>query len=200
MLKGLRHGVALLLLGGLLSGCASTVTPPARYMLPDSQLADNPLTPSAASTRTTLGVRAPRLANYLDVDGIVMQLDDIALFEAREHQWAESLGRQLERGLRARLSRALPDYRVVRDEGNTSEAQVLRVEIDQFQGRYDGRAVASGQWQLLDAQGRLLDMQGFHAETELEDDGYPALVRALGKSVDSVADEIAARLRRQRAP
>lgn len=71
---------ALLLLGLslLLSACASSVTPPARYMLPSSPAVNAPVQPQA-----TLKVSAPRLAHYLDVDGIVMQLDDIALNEAR---------------------------------------------------------------------------------------------------------------------
>ncbi|CAM3617689.1 MULTISPECIES: PqiC family protein [Halomonas] len=174
----------------LVSACASSVSPPARYMLPSDQAVIASGQPS-----NTLRLSAPRLAHYLDVDGIVMQLDDITLNAAREHQWAEGLGRQLERGLRARLTQALPTVRVVRAEGSQSDALTLRLDIDQFQGRFDGFAVTSGQWQLLDSQGELLVMENFYAQTRLEEDGYPALVRALGSSWDQAAELIAQEIR-----
>ncbi|RUR30470.1 PqiC family protein [Vreelandella nanhaiensis] len=169
-----------------LTACASSVTPPARYKLPESQLINTPSSPQG-----TLQVRAPRLAHYLDVDGIVMQLDDITLNEAREHQWAENVGRQLARKLRTQLSQALPSIRVVRDDGSVPQALTLRLDVDQFQGRHDGMAVASGQWQLRSADDELLVMESFSAQTALDDDGYPALVRALSASWDKVAKQIA---------
>lgn len=181
----------------LLAGCASSTSPANRYMLPDSvtSLADRSHTPGHL-----LVVQSPRLAHYLDEDGIVLQLDDITLNAARQHLWAEPLARQLERGLRERLAQRLPDTRIMRDESSLgrSEAQRLRLEVDRFHGRHDGFAVASGRWQLLAADGRLLAMERFHTETELDDDGYPALVRALGSSWDRVAEEIAEGIARAR--
>lgn len=174
----------------LVSACASSVAPPARYMLPSDNTASAPDQPQG-----TLRLSAPRLAHYLDVDGIVMQLDDITLNAAREHQWAEGLGRQLERALRARLSHALPTLRVIRAEGTQPDALTLRLEVNHFQGRFDGLAIASGQWQLLDNDGALLAMDNFHAETPLEEDGYPALVRALSSSWNQSAELIASQIR-----
>ena len=178
--------LAALLVCLLVSACASSVTPPARYMLASQQPTSAPAQPEG-----TLRLSSPRLAHYLDVDGIVMQLDDITLNAAREHQWAEGLGRQLERGLRARLSHALPALRIVRAEGSQPNALTLRIDVDQFQGRFDGLAIASGQWQLVNAEGELLVMENFYAEVPLEEDGYPALVRALSSSWDQAADLIA---------
>lgn len=174
----------------VISACASSVTPPARYMLPSEPLASTPSQPEG-----TLVLGTPRLAHYLDVDGIVMQLDDITLNAAREHQWAEGLDRQLERRMRTHLSQALPTLRVVRTESRQPNALSLRLNIDQFQGRFDGVAVASGQWQLLNGEGELLAMENFYAETALEQDGYPALVRALSESWDQAAELIANNIR-----
>ena len=180
----------LLMVCVLVSACASSVTPPSRYMLPS-----DPLTSTARQPEGTLIVNSSRLAHYLDVDGIVMQLDDITLNAAREHQWAEGLGRQLERNLRANLAQALPTLRVMRAEGEQANALTLRLNVDQFQGRFDGVAVASGQWQLLNDAGELLVMENFYAETPLAEDGYPALVRSLGESWQVVAEQIADQLR-----
>ncbi|KPQ22062.1 MULTISPECIES: PqiC family protein [unclassified Halomonas] len=181
-----RKLVVMLLLPLLLSACASNTPSASRYVLPSGSLSSPPSAPEG-----TLKVTAPRLPHYLDVEGIVMQVDDITLQEANSHQWAEAIGRQLERGLRARLSNALPTWRVVRDTSSDERVITLRLEVDQFQGRHDGRAIASGQWQLLNQQGDVLAMETFHAETPLVEDGYPALVRALGKSWDTVGEQIA---------
>ncbi|WNK18808.1 ABC-type transport auxiliary lipoprotein family protein [Halomonas piscis] len=182
--------LAALLLGLGLGGCAGKVSPSSRYLLPAvaPEVADAP--------DATLELGRLRLAHYLDVEGIVMQLDDIELREAREHRWAEGLDQQLTRNLKAHLSRDLPTWRVTRASPGDDDAYTLDVSIDQFQGRHDGYAVASGQWQLRSAQGRLLHMDSFSANTALERDGYPALVRALGKSLEQAADEMAAGIRR----
>lgn len=103
----------LLMMCVLVSACASSTTPPTRYMLPVDQLSSTTNQPEG-----TLVLSSPRLAHYLDVDGIVMQLDDITLNAAREHQWAEGLDRQLERKIRTHLSQALPMLRVIRAEMN----------------------------------------------------------------------------------
>ncbi|GGX79987.1 hypothetical protein GCM10007160_04300 [Litchfieldella qijiaojingensis] len=175
----------------LLAGCASTPSPVQRYTLPN----DTEVRGITRSNAThTLVIRSLRLAHYLDGEGIVLQLDDITLNQAREHLWAEDLDRQLERGLRQRLAERLPDTVVLGADSSTDEALTLRLEVERFQGRYDGLAVASGQWQLRDVQGQLLTLEPFSAQSELDTDGYPALVRALGRSWDQVADRLAKRI------
>ncbi|MGM0544494.1 MAG: PqiC family protein [Pseudomonadota bacterium] len=180
----------MLLLPLMLGACASSSPPASRYVLPGGALSSAPSEPEGVVEVTT-----PRLPHYLDVEGIIMQTDDITLHEANGHQWAEALGRQLERGLRARLSAALPAWRVVRNAAGDDQAITLRLEVDQFQGRHDGLAIASGQWQLLDHQNNVLSMNTFQTDTPLAEDGYPALVRALGKSWDRVGEQIARALK-----
>ncbi len=180
--------MAVLTMTAGLAGCATSTPAPARYTLPEATG-----NVAGAEAEHLLLLRVPRLAHYLDVDGVVMQVDDITLVEARGHQWAETLGHQMERGLRRRLATRLPDTRVMPDEASAREpgALSLRLEVDRFQGRHDGLAVAGGQWQLRDADGNLLVMDSFLVTTELDADGYPALVRALGRSWDGVAERLA---------
>ncbi|CBV42336.1 PqiC family protein [Halomonas elongata] len=180
-----------------LSGCATGGTPPTHYTLPDAPLADDAID---ASTERLLVIRPIRLARYLDVEGIVFQLDDITVQQAKGHQWAEPLGRQLERGLRDRLATRLPDTRIMLD-GDTARGDAplsLRLEMDRFQGRHDGMAVAEGRWQLRDASGELLALTPFSLTTPLEADGYPALVQALGQDLDRLADRLATAIERLR--
>ncbi|MBB3189014.1 PqiC family protein [Halomonas cerina] len=189
----LRAPVLALLLSTWLAGCVTETAPTSRYALPDTTNATAPVAGAAATYR--LVVSAPELARFLDVEGIILQLDDITLNEAQRHQWASPLGQQLARGMRRRLAVRLPDTRVMdRAEPagtGASPSLTLHLEVDRFHGRFDGQAVAGGQWQLRNADGRLVALSPFTVTTELDADGYPALVRALGESWDKVADEIA---------
>ncbi|MBB3140684.1 PqiC family protein [Halomonas organivorans] len=192
-MTALRAPLSLMLLLWL-TGCALGGTPATRYALPEAAAADV----AGAEASHVLVLRPLRLAPFLDAEGIIVQLDDITLREASGHRWAEPLGRQLERGLRDRLAAALPDTRVLLDSETGAQAGPLqlRVTVERFQGRPDGRAVAAGRWQLLAADQTLLDTAAFRVATPLASDGYPALVRALGHSWDDVAASIAAAVRR----
>lgn len=190
------HLLLPLLLLGWLAGCASLAGPPAtRYALPEPPAAP---APTGAEAERVLTLRPLRLAAFLDVEGIVVQLDDITVHEASGHRWAEPLGRQLERGLRDRLAAALPATRVrLADEDGAAGDLALRLAVERFQGRPDGHALVAGRWQLRDTEGALLAAAPFRVATPLARDGYPALVRALGRGWDAVARELAEALRRR---
>ncbi|MGB8714505.1 MAG: ABC-type transport auxiliary lipoprotein family protein [Onishia taeanensis] len=196
--------LALLGLLSWLAGCATNAAPTRHYGLPPDQMtapqAGNSATDGQRSDPQVLVVRPLAMASFLEQQGIVLQLDDITLNPARDHLWAEELGPMLERGLRRRLAHRLPSTRVLAEANPAAppRALTLRLEIESFQGRYDGQAVAAGQWQLRDAEGKLLTLDTFEVETPLDADGYPALVRALGQSWDALADRLAERIRRLR--
>lgn len=186
-----------LLLGPLLlglSGCAGSNAAPASYLLPST--APTQQYPHAlAITVAPVGI-----AGHLDSDGIVMQLNDIEVYQARQHLWAEDLGKQLQQQLQQRLTLSLPQAQVV-NKGQPILDGVpvkdIRIQVSRFQGHHDGMALAEGQWQLLDGSGRLLKQAGFRVEQPLTDDGYPALVRALATAWDRVADQLAAEINQQ---
>ncbi|HSH49098.1 MAG TPA: ABC-type transport auxiliary lipoprotein family protein [Halomonas sp.] len=188
-----------LLCSALLAGCASSATPPSTYMLPVQDTPETGAQHSAGAGEEAppLVLRTLRLAPFLDVKGIVFQLDDVRLREAGSHQWAEPLAAQLERGLRDRLASRLPQHRVLLDPALDGEtpALSLRVDIDRFQGHRSGHAVVAGRWQLRDARGEPLAHRRFAFKTPLEADGYPALVRALAEGLDRLADEISEQAR-----
>lgn len=194
--------IKVLIAAGLsvwLAGCVASGQAPSQYTLPELA-GHQPGSIAGADAAHRLVVTRPRLARFLDVDGLVLQLDDITLNEANHHLWAEPIDLQLERGLRARLATRLPDTRVMRDNGDSrrTSSAILRLEVDRFHGRFDGLAVVSGQWQLRDDKGELLAMAPFDVEVELARDGYPALVRALGRGWDRVVDEIGTEIKRLR--
>jgi len=173
-----------------IAGCAAQSTPTNRYTLPQ---ADGPQ-PTTAPQARKLAVGPVEVASYLDQEGIVMQTSDIELNAANQNLWAEALGQQLTRRLRQSLAADLPDITVLGTSQGGADAQRLTISVDQFQGRYDGQAVAAGEWQLHDGN-RLMAQRHFDVTRPLRDDGYPALVRTLGAVWEDVAQQVADEIR-----
>lgn len=183
----MRHLLLPLLLFALLAGCAGGGAATQRYALPGPE-------PASSAGGTRLLIAPLQLVEYLNQEGIVLQLDDISRHQAREHRWIESPGPHLARGLRDRLAARLPRTQVTLAQDGDASAPRLMLAVERFEGRYDGMAIADGSWRLEDAAGQPLAQGRFHAERPLAGDGYPALVRALGESWDAVADQLAAAL------
>lgn len=191
-----RSGATLMLAGALtLTGCAGQETPSSRYTLPEPARPTNDMammndTATTNADASILVVRPVAVASYLNQEGIVMQMSDIELNAANQNLWAEALGRQLTRRLSQSLSQRLEQTTVVGSGQTTPGARALSVDVESFQGRYDGRAVASGEWQLFDDD-RLVIQRRFEVTRPLSEDGYPALVHTLGDVWGEVAEQIA---------
>ncbi|HSI45620.1 MAG TPA: ABC-type transport auxiliary lipoprotein family protein [Methylophilus sp.] len=192
----LRNGL-MLVLACSMSACLKSNPPmkSERYSLPEIQASAS----KDKSASQSLVLNKIQLADYLDSDRIVVQLDDITLHPARDHLWVDNLSQELSRGLRTRLSSRLPDTAVVDPlPGTPLNTNSLQITVDQFHGQMQGYAVFSGQWQLLSADRKPLQNQSFKFTTPLSESGYPALVRALGNNLDLLSEQIAAQI--QRAP
>lgn len=179
----------------LLTACAGSSVSATRYLLPPDGAA--PAT-AAGEPTSILIVRPIQMADFLNADGIVLQLDDITLNQASAHLWAEQPALQLQRGLRQRLANRLPDTEILDANTRSAGELQLHVEVSSFQGTHNGEALAAGQWQLRNGDGEVLVQRTFRAATWLTADGYPVLVRALGRSWDQLAEEIAAGILAQR--
>lgn len=166
----------------LVAGCASQPVENHRYFLPAT---DTSQKQSADKSARLLQISEVQLADFLDDGGLVLQLDDITLNQAKNHVWAEDLRQQINRGLRDRLNHRQQRFVVVGPH-TTAELR-LSLTIDAFHARHDGLALTSGQWQLINAQGDILNLRNFELQTELSEPGYPALVRALGENLDDLA-------------
>lgn len=173
----------------LLTSCAGSPVDSTQYLLPADS--GSPAAAAAEHSRV-LVVRPLQIADFLNDEGIVLQLDDITLNQASGSRWAEQPALMLQRGLRQRLANRLPDVEVLDATTRAGGDLQLLVELNSFQGTHNGEAVAAGQWQLRDESGQVMMQRSFQAVTTLDSDGYPALVRALGRSWDQVASDIAA--------
>lgn len=184
---GLLAGASLL---ALVTGCAGSPASPSSYMLPTV----NEASPITYSTQLAVKVAPIGLASHIDNEGIIMQLNDIEVYQAREHLWAQDIAQQLQQQLQDRLAKDLPNAVIVSKGQSVPKGlpvRELRVQVSRFQGQYSGDALAEGRWQLLDEQGQLIKQHSFRVLTPLNQDGYPALVRALGSAWQQQADELA---------
>lgn len=192
---GPRLAVVIVLAIGLaLTGCATPGDESAqRYVL---DAGGGAALPEVAGDRA-LVVESPRLAAYLDSDGIVMQTGPVSVHQARHHLWAEDLAGQLGRMLRHGLASKVTDLRILSpgEASSGGDRPRLRLDVESFQGRYDGRAVVAGEWRLIAADGTIRRAQRFHVERVLTADGYAALVKTLAAAwrevVAGVADALA---------
>lgn len=180
---------APLLFSLVLAGCAGSdnASHRAAYLLPETPASQQ------YDARLSVTVAPVTTAAFLDDDGIVMQLNHIEIHQARHHQWAEALPDQLRQLLIQRLATAMPEAQIVARGQPQGPAPVreVRLQLDRFQGRFDGVALIRGHWQILNEQKTLLKQQPFAVEVPLNADGYPELVRALASGWEQVADQLA---------
>jgi uncharacterized protein len=183
----MRYLTAGLLL--LLCGCSS---PPSLnyYQLPVSS--NSAIVGSAPAK--TLYFEPVQVASYLNGRGLVLQLSPVELVMARQHLWAEPLEHQLQRQLRDRVLAVAPDYAAVLQ----TQAETVRVavQLDAFHGQPDGYAIISGHFALSER----VAAQPFSIRVALADDGYPALVAALGQGVQQLSVRIAEQLQSNVTP
>lgn len=186
-----RSWPALLLSMLLLVSCGSTPTTH-QYMLPQHMLT----VPQAVSAAPQLGVliMPVQLAGQLQVNGIIFQTSPIEVSEARNNLWADTLANQLDRSLYQALSSRARTVNLVSGGSADVPSYYVALQLNQFQGRYDGKAVVSGLYRIMDGERRIIRQQAFSYEEPLAQDGYPALVDALDKGVQQLADSIAQQL------
>ncbi|MCK0752602.1 PqiC family protein [Chromohalobacter japonicus] len=173
----------------MLIGCAGQGIDQSRYTLPSEKHNID----VAGDFQGSVSLAPPRMSSYLEDDGIVMQLNDIRIHQASHHLWAEPLTNQLQERMQRYLGQALPNADVLRrSQAAEAPSPALHVQLDveSFQGRDDGMAVVGGQWRIRDDNDRTLSRETFEIERPLEDDGYPALVRALGSAWDTLGDRL----------
>ncbi|HET7312920.1 PqiC family protein [Salinisphaera sp.] len=175
----------------LASGCASTAGSPSLFVLnagpgaPDS--APRPGAP-------TLTIAPVSTASYLNDGGIVYQTGPHRVVIANDNRWASSLSSQLTDDLYTVLRRRLSGVNVVRTGGGPQGRYRLQTHVDQFLGRYDGKAHIAGRWTLVGPDGATLAGRAFNQAVPLKTDGYPALVKSLSRGWQTVGRSVASTL------
>ncbi|WP_130834615.1 membrane integrity-associated transporter subunit PqiC [[Erwinia] mediterraneensis] len=168
------------------SACSNTVET-TTYQLPAGSGALS-ISHSQGAGQPMLWVQQVTVPDYLAGSGVVYQTSDVKYVIASQNVWASPLDQQLQQTLVTNLSRALPD-RLVSASPLNEQHDILTVNVTAFHGRYDGKAVISGEW-VLQHQGKLIK-QPFDLALPQQEDGYDALVRTLAAGWQQQAQQIA---------
>lgn len=192
-----------------LTGCFSLsrqVLPPQHYVLgaagPPEQAAP-PADPAAAdSSGQLIGLRPPRVAEYLATPFIVVRRGAHQVEFSEYHRWGEDLGRAINRIVVRRMASRTPPHRVEAAPwpAGTSPEHVIQVHILRFEGvapkspgNVEGEAHLLATWEIL----RLLDGSLLaRGTTEVREGGwsvddFDGLVRLLDAGLEILAEDLA---------
>lgn len=174
---------SLLLVCGLLAGCAGQAPEVTYYLLrvdPGSH----------GGGPAAVGLGRVAVAGYLDQSGILVQTGPNQVEAARYHRWAEPLNQGIRSLMRDALADAM-DLEVARS-GNGSRF-VVDLYIDRLHGSVQGDVVIVADVAIVRGNDTAASFR-FTAEREIERDGYAALVAAETDLVIALAERTASSL------
>ncbi len=176
-----------------LIGCVSTPTERSYYLL----RAEVPGDLAPADPDALLGIGRSSIAQYLNRAGIVVQVGERQVREARYHLWAEPLDRGIRHYLSHRVSAVLG--RSLNTGPGTEDTWRYRIDVsvEEFHGTLNGEARLVAYWSLRNPMNGAVIEAGYFRRTRRQTgDGYPALVDAQIALLDELAESIVQALRR----
>jgi uncharacterized lipoprotein YmbA len=132
------------------------------------------------------------VATYIDQPGIAFETGGGQIRPALHHQWAEPMHQSLRSYLQREISTLLGED--LFPVGMSSADTVLDIRVDQLHGTHDGEAVLFAYWWLRKGD-EIIEPHQFGKTLALNSDGYAALVAAEKALLNSLAREIADKLK-----
>jgi len=157
---------------------------------------------SAGQRDLTLGVGPVTVPPYLDRPQLVTRTSRAKLVLADLDQWAAPLPDTIARVLAENLSLLIPTERVVLHPWSRTldpDYQVT-VEVLQFDRVPGGEVVLAARWSLLDRDGKALVRRTARLSPAAGGADYEAAVTAMGRTLETLARDMAATLRNMAPP
>jgi uncharacterized lipoprotein YmbA len=176
----------------IMVGCSTTVPDEHQYLLRYPAANQNrQVTPSVM-----VGLGRISIPAYLNQAGVVLVSDQNQIHQANYHLWAEPL----DKGIRIYLKSAIAQIAGFDIFATANNNQVWQYSVDidlaEFHGTTAGQATLICSWRLIDMSGKEAPKSFEFATTQpLNDNGYPALVDAETKLLDTLAKTIAEQLK-----
>ncbi len=181
----------------LLSGCMGASAPEERtFYLLRARVGDGS---TSIGTGAVVTMGNVRVAPYLNRAGIIVQLGEYRLREARFHLWAEPLDRGISYYLGERVT-ALLD-RTEDEEALARKLSRYRIDVsvDEFHGTLEGEARLVARWALREGKARKdIQTQRFARTKSQQGAGYAGLVATQIALLDELAEVIASELKESR--
>lgn len=176
-----------------LSGCASKPEPIATYAL-TQEASSAVMKTHHTGSLPLVQIEPVMMAGYLNGNGIVVKTSPTQYVQAKNNIWIDNINQQIEEKLVSNLQGMVSNYDVMSSRLSLGVSQKTQykvsIYISDFYGHYDGYALLSGQWQIKNEQGKVIKMKPFTIKTQLNEDGYDALVYAMSQNVDELASQI----------
>ncbi len=185
----------LLLVSALLAGCSSSPeTTSSMYLLP--QTGAQTLSSPASSAHPLLVVRPVELASYLNNSGIVYRTSESQVVQAKNNLWAQSISEQITQRVINDLRQKQNHYWPVKVHSLLEQSGELKLQLNlnRFNGNYQGNAELEGEWMLIDGNGKVKRRAQVKILMPLQDEGYDALVNALSSGLNNLTNNIAQQL------
>ncbi len=193
--------VAITFLALILAGCLGGPSPPTNfYML--SPLSPSPAGKFPASTkaRIPIGLETVVVAEYLNRNEIVINLDNTIYQLAEFNQWAEPLSDNLTRVLAENLTNLLQEYSItlfLSSDSSILPDYRLEVDVVRLDGNLGGQAALVAQWALLAGEeDDLILMRRSKYQEQAADDTYKGLVMAKSRTIEKLCREMAVAIRK----
>ena len=180
--------ITLVLVLFTLAGCASA--PPERsYYLLRAEVSNDL---AAAPPDSAAGLGLVQVAAYLDRAGVVVEVGENQVREARFHLWAEPLDRGIRIYLSDRIAAQL-GYRLETGPGSVGPIRYrIDVSVEEFHGSLDGETKLVARWSVRDLEDDSLTLsRRFSKKSRQSGDGYASLVQSQLALLDDFAIEIA---------
>ena len=158
----------------LIAGCSSSLPNKTYYQLTSDFSDSTHLQPRKVTD--VIFIDNVKVANYLDKNGIVYQIDKIKYVTANNNLWLTPLSDQIKQRLLQDLSILLPNYLITAQPSLSPKASI-KLYIESFHGVDTGDAVIKGYWLISNTKGVIT--KPFDYTLRLANDGYTALVNTL---------------------
>ncbi|WP_422386572.1 ABC-type transport auxiliary lipoprotein family protein [Candidatus Pantoea edessiphila] len=131
--------------------------------------------------------------DHLAGNGLVYQINDVEYIITSNNLWTNPLVQQLKQTMIYNLSKNLPEW-IISDLPSLSETKKnkLVVIVNKFQGRYDGKAIISGNWMIK--YQKFFIKRNFNFILPQYKDGYDELVNTLSLGWQKVSNQISIEL------
>jgi len=189
--------VAIMIFWLALAGCLGGPSAPTNfYMI--SPLSPSPAGTSAATAegRIRIGLETVVVAEYLNRNEIVVNLDNTVYRLAEFNQWAEPMSNNLTRVLAENLANLLrSDSIVVFLSSDSSIPPDYRLEVDvlRLDGNLRDQVTLVAQWALLEAEeDELKLMRRSEYQEPAADNTYKGLILAQSRTVERLSRDIGA--------
>ena len=192
---------AIFLLPLVMTACLGAASAPTHfYMLSPISPPQTGNFPVNKAARLHIGLESVVVAEYLNRNQIVVNLDNTVYRFAEFDQWAEPLSNNLTRVLQQNLTNLLRDDSIDVFVASQSSVQFdYRLEIDviRLDGNLADQATLVAQWALLEgAQDRVKLIRRSQYQEAAADNTYRALVLAKSRAVEKLSREIAADIKK----